>query len=231
MRRSATVWITAAAIVLVAACAKTEDRQQASSEQGRRPAAVGAGGAGANLKSDDAFVRDVANKSMAEAELSRMALDKSTDARIKAFAQRMIHEHGDADKALRDIASGQAIEWPAQLDESHQKTVDELASKQGTEFDRAYVKAMIEGHRDLAAKLESRLDVQSVADWKTAAAARTQSNALPEPRTDMRDVQVRPDKSDNATTTKINRWAADAYPVAQQHLDAATALDNAITKP
>ena len=30
---------------------------------------------------------------------------------------------------------------------------------------------MVEGHQDLAAKLESRLDVQSLADWKTAAAA------------------------------------------------------------
>jgi putative membrane protein len=66
------------------------------------------------------------------------------------------------------------VGWPDQLDEKHKKTADELAAKQGAEFDREYAKAMVEGHQDFAAKLESRLDVQSVADWKTAAAGRAQ---------------------------------------------------------
>ena len=74
------------------------------------------------------------------------------------------------------------------------------------------VKAMVEGHQDLTAKLESRLDVQSLADWKTAAAGRSDSKALPEPKTAMPDVQVRPNKSDNDVTMKINQWAADTYP-------------------
>ena len=42
----------------------------------------------------------------------------------------------------------------------------------------------------------------------------------------MRDVQVRPDKSDNEITMKINQWAADTYPVAQKHLDTARTLEN-----
>ena len=47
----------------------------------------------------------------------------------------------------------------------------------------------------------------------------------------MRDVPVRPDKSGDEVTMKINQWAADTYPVAQKHLDAARALENATTKP
>jgi hypothetical protein len=39
---------------------------------------------------------------------------------------------------------------------------------------------MVEGHQDLTAKLESRLGVQSLADWKTAAAGRTHNRDLPE---------------------------------------------------
>jgi hypothetical protein len=89
---------------------------------------------------------------------------------------------------------------------------------------------MVDGHQDLAAKLESRLDVQSLADWKTAAAGRTQSKALPEPGVALRDVEVRPVKSDNEITMKINQWAADTYPVAQKHLDAARTLENAPKK-
>ena len=122
------------------------------------------------------------------------------------------------------------IEWPAQLDEKQRKTADELARKRGAEFDREYLQAMIDGHQDLAAKLESRIDVQSLADWKTAAAARTQSKAMPEPPTAMRDTAVRPDNSGNESTMKINQWAADAYPVVQKHLDTARILENAAKK-
>ena len=167
---------------------------------------------------------------MAEVELSRMALDKATNQDIKSFAQRMIDDHGAAGQNLKSVVSGQPIEWPVQLDDKHRKTADELAKKQGANFDRDYVKAMVEGHQDLAAKLESRLDVQSLADWKTAAAGRTDSKALPEPRIAMRDVQVRPNKSDNEVTMKINQWAADTYPVAQKHLDTARTLETATKK-
>ena len=67
-------------------------------------------------------------------------------------------------------------------------------------------------------------------DWKTAAAGRTQNKALPEPAAAMRDVQVRPDKSNNEITMKINQWAADTYPVAQKHLDTARTLENPTKK-
>jgi putative membrane protein len=215
-------------LVVISGCSKTEGTKPRSSEQpAGHSGAVGTGGAGANLNSDDDFVRDVAVKNMAEVELSRIALEKATDPNIRAFAQMMIDEHGAAGEKLKSVVVGQSIEWPAQLDDKHRKTADDLKKKQGGIFDRAYMEAMVEGHQDIAAKLESRLDVQSLADWKTAAAGRTNSKALPEPQSAIRDVQVRPTKSDNAVTMKINQWAADMYPITQKHLDTARALENA----
>jgi putative membrane protein len=223
------MWVTLAAITIpISGCSKTEGTKPRSSEQpAGRSAAVGAGGAGANLNNDGDFVRDVATKNMAEVELSRMALDKATHPDIKAFAQRMIDDHGAAGDKLKSVVAGQPIEWPAQLVDKQRQTADALAKKQGVEFDRHYAEAMVEGHQDLAAKLESRLDVQSLADWKTAAAGRTRSEALPEPDMAMRDMQVGPNKSDNQVTMMINQWAADTYPVAQKHLDTARTLENA----
>jgi putative membrane protein len=232
MRPAGLLWIAVAAITIVTSgCSKTDRTKPSSSEQpAGRSGAVGTGGAGANLKSDGDFVRDVAIKNMAAVELSRMALDKATNLDIKSFAERVIDDQSAAGDKLKSVVSEQPIEWPAQLDDKHRKTADELANKQGADFDRDYVKAMVEGHQDLAATLESRLDVQSLADWKTAAAGRTHSKAMPEPKTAMRDVQVRPDKSDNEVTMKINQWAADTYPVAQKHLDTARTLENATKK-
>ena len=225
MGRTGLLWVAVAAIA-ICGCS-TERTKPPSSEQ---PAgAVGTGGAGANLSNDD-FVRDVALKNMAEVELSRMALDKATNLEIKAFAQRMIDDHGAAGNHLKSVLSGQPVEWPVQLDDKHRKMVDGLATEQGASFDRDYLKAMVEGHQNLAAKLESRLDVQSLADWKTAAAGRTDTKAMPEPTIAMRDVLVRPNKSDDEVTMKVNQWAADTYPVAQKHLDTARTLERATNK-
>ena len=220
MRRFALCRIAAAAVlVATAACSKPAER----------PVGVGTGGAGATL-SDDEFVRDIAVKNMAEIELGRMALNKAASADIKAFAQTMIDEHGAAGDKLKSIVSATSLPWPAQLDDRHRKIVDELGREQGADFERDYMKAMVDGHQDLTAKLESRLDVQSLADWKTAAAGRTQGTALPEPNVALRDVQVRPLATGNELTRKINQWAAETYPVAQKHLDTARTLENAAKK-
>ena len=228
MRRIGLLWAVVAVIVLppvIGGCSKTEGTG-AVSEQPKGPTggAVGSGGAGANLRSDDAFVRDVALKNIAEIELSRIAVGKATNPDIKSFAQRMLDDHGAAADKLKSIVAGQ-IEWPDQLDEKQRKNATELGNKQSADFDREYAKAMVDGHQDLAAKLESRLDVQSLAQWKTAAAGRTQSRALSEPDVALRDVQVRPDTSDSPFTMKINQWAADTYPVTQKHLDTVRMLE------
>ena len=220
-----------AVTLIVGGCSKTDGTKTRSAEQPpAQPAAIGTGGAGADVKSDSEFVRDVAMMNMTEVELSRIALTRATSNDIKLFAQRMVDEHEAAGNKLKDVLSGKSIELPAQLDEKHRDAADDLTKKQGLDFDRDYLKAMVEGHQDFAAKLESRLDVQSVEEWKTAAAGRAQGKALPDPNVEMPDVKVRPTASGNEITMKVNQWAADMYPIAHKHLDTARALENATKK-
>jgi putative membrane protein len=231
MKRLGLVSAAAAAVIVISGCSNSEGTKTRGSEQPRgRPAAVGTGGVAADTKDDGDFVHDVAIMNIAEIELSRMALEKSTRPDVKAFAQTLIDDHGAAGDQLKSVVSGDSIEWPGQLDEKHRKDADDLAKKQGADFDSDYLEAMVHGHQDFTAKLESRLDLQSVEEWKTAVAGRAQSKALPDPRGEMADVKVRPDKSNSDIGTKINQWAADTYPVAQKHLDTARALENAIKK-
>ena len=223
MRRTGLLWIAiTAATVVSGGCSQAPSEQRLA-----RGSGVGAGGAAANVKGDGEFVHDVAIMNMAEIELSRMALDKATSAEIKSFAQRLIDDHEAAGNKLKSVVSES---WPSQLDDKHRELADKLARKQGTDFDRDYTEAMIEGHQNLAARLESRLDVQSLAEWKTAAAGRAHTGALPDPKVEMRDVQLRPNASDDELTKKINQWAAETYPIAQKHLDTARALDNSRKK-
>jgi putative membrane protein len=226
MRLTRLLWVAVLAVMMTAGCART-DRPEAKDAVGR---AVGTGGAGADVKDDGEFVHEIALMNMEERELSRIALDRATSPNIKVFAQMMVDDLDAAGDKLKSAIGSSPIGWPAQLDEKRRKSADDLAKKQGAEFDRDYVKAMVEGHQDFGALLESRLDLKTVADWKAAAAGRTQSKAMPEPKIEMRDVQVRPEKSDDAITTKINQWAAETYPVVQKHLDTARTLENAAEK-
>lgn len=222
MRRTE-LWVAIIAVAVVSAgCSQASSEQRLASGVG-----VGAGGAAANVKSDGEFTHDVAMMNMAEIELSRIALQKGTSREIKAFAQRLIDDHEAAGNKLRSVVPAT---WPSQLDDKHRELADELTRKQGADFDRDYLEAMIEGHQDLAARLESRLDVQSLADWKTAAAGRAQTGALPDPKAEMGDMQLRPNASDDELTKKVNQWAAETYPIAQKHLDTARTLDNETKK-
>ena len=106
----------AAVIIVSGGCSNSEGTKTPESEPpAERGAAVGAGGAGANLKSDGEFVHDVASKNMAEIELSRMALDKSTSPEVKAFAQMMIRDHGAAEDQLKEgrLRTGDRLADPA----------------------------------------------------------------------------------------------------------------------
>ena len=226
MRCAGFLWVTITAVA-IGGCSKADGTRAPVSEQ---PAAVGTGGAGADVKSDAEFVRKVAVMNMAEVALSRMALDKATRTDIRTFARQVVAQHDAAGNELRNVVSGQAIDWPDQLDEKDTEQVGELAKKQGTDFDREYLKAMAEGHQNLAALLESRLDVQSLAEWKTAAAGRTQDRTLPDPASGMRDVAVRPNASNSDLAMKINQWVADTYPIVQKHLDTARTLEHETAK-
>jgi len=121
-------------------------------------------------------VHDVAVKTMAAVELSRMALDKAADPNIHVFAQMMIDEHGAAGDKLKSVVSGQRIEWPAQLDEKRRRTADELKKNQGRNFDRDYMEAMVEGHQDRPLVDPRRADTSLVAQ-KHLDTARTLENA------------------------------------------------------
>ena len=233
MNSTALLVVTVAAgALVVGGCSNTKGTTTSGTEPpAERGVAVGTGGAGANVRSDREFVDDAATKNMAEIELSRLAIDKSASVDVKTFAQMMLSDHREVERATgarvgQLVLSGQSIGWPAQLDEKQTEIAEDLAKKHGPDFDRDYLKAMVEAHQNFAAILESRLDVQSLAEWKTAAAGRAQTKTLPQPKLEMADVAVRPNKSDNEFTTKINQLAADTYPVAQQHLDTARALEN-----
>jgi putative membrane protein len=90
----------------------------------------------------------MAMANMTEIDSSRLALDSSQDSNVKMFAQRMIDDHTQAQQDLSSLAASKAVTLPSHLDATHQKMIDELKEKSGTDFDKAYVDDQIAGHKE-----------------------------------------------------------------------------------
>jgi predicted outer membrane protein len=88
-----------------------------------------------------------------------------------------------------------------------------LSKLRGTEFDREYIKAMVDDHQSAVDDLEGRVD--STASLKDQITNR-----------DKADSQVVPEKSNNAPKESVNTWAADVLPTVRHHLDEAKRLDD-----
>ena len=217
--------VMAVALTAVLAVGCNRDNRAANDSAvgtaGRADSKVGMG--------DRDFIRDVATMNMAEIELSRTAAQKSASADVKKFADMMVADHNAAGDKLKAFATQHQVELPAQLDDKHRDKGEKLAAKQGLEFDKDYTEAMADGHQDFVDKLESRIDKDTLSKWKTDYQTRTASGTE-KTKAEIEAVAVVAEKSDDPITMGLNQWAADTYPVAYAHLEAAKALRDAVRK-
>ena len=88
---------------------------------------------------------------MAEVELGKLASQKASNPKVKAFGQRMVTDHGQAGEELKSLAASKQIVLSTSIDSKHQAVHDRLAKLSGAEFDRAYITEMIAGHKKVAA--------------------------------------------------------------------------------
>jgi putative membrane protein len=119
---------------------------------------------------DSAFTTKAAIGGMAEVALGKLALSKSTNAKIKDFAQMMVTDHGKANDELMSIAKSKNITLPSNVDADHQKKMDDLSTKSGKDFDKDYVDAMIDGHKKTLDLMEDEAKNGKDADFKAFAA-------------------------------------------------------------
>jgi putative membrane protein len=117
----------------------------------------GAGtGASATAKSADAklsggerrFVEKAARDGMAEVQLGKLAQEKAHDPQVKDFGRRMADDHGKANEQLKQLASTKGVTLPTEPDGKHKRLADKLAKMSGDEFDRTYMKEMVDDHKE-----------------------------------------------------------------------------------
>jgi putative membrane protein len=126
---------------------------------------------GIAVSSDDAkFATEAGNGGMAEVALGKLALTKTTDPSIKEFANMMVTDHGKANTELMGIAKTKNITLPAAPDSTHIKKLDDLSKMSGKDFDKAYVDAMVDGHKKTLDLMNGEAKDGKDADLKAFAA-------------------------------------------------------------
>jgi len=105
------------------------------------------------LGSDDRkFVMEAAMGGLMEVELGRLAAQQGSSAAVKQFGQRMVDDHSKANDELKQVASSKGISLPTELDQKHKDQIAKMQKMSGTDFDKAYSKAMLSDHvKDVAA--------------------------------------------------------------------------------
>lgn len=105
-------------------------------------------------KGKDNFIMEAASGGMMEVQLGNLAKDNAKSEEVKQFGERMVRDHSKANDELKDIAQKDNITLPDKLMEKHQKMVDKFSKMSGEQFDKAYMRMMVQDHRDDVEKFE-----------------------------------------------------------------------------
>jgi putative membrane protein len=96
---------------------------------------------------DKAFIKDASEGSLAEVNFAKLALEKSKDPNVRKFAEKMITDHEKLINDMKPFAVKYDVKPSGTPIMDHAK-YQELKMKSGTDFDRAYVEAMVKDHND-----------------------------------------------------------------------------------
>jgi putative membrane protein len=95
---------------------------------------------------DQTFAEKAAVGGLAEVQLGKLAVEHAASPDVKQFGQRMVDDHGKANRELMALVGQKGISVPTALDPKHQKEADRLAKLEGAAFDRAYIQQMVKDH-------------------------------------------------------------------------------------
>jgi putative membrane protein len=208
----------ACAVALTVAC-NSNARNNARTDTGNEPAAVGTSGEANRTAVHDGekdFINEQVADGNAEVELGKLAAQRAVNPDVKQFAEMMVRDHTMAGNELKDIAGRYNVQPAPDAGKKHQDVMDKLSKLRGAEFDKEYVKTMVDDHKDAVGDLESRVDSNASVKDKIS-------------NKDSKDTNVVPEKTDNAPAAAVNEWAAKVLPTVRHHLDAAKTLDDRLS--
>jgi len=163
------------AISAIAAMFSTVGVQAQTPTSAAQSGAAGQTESSAQLSSgDEKALKDMAQANINEIAAARIALSKAQSSEVKAFAQQMVKDHGDALNKVQTVAQQKGVTLPTEPDAMHKAMATKLESQSGDAFDKLYMEnAGTKDHQMVLSKLQSDSTMIKDPDVKALADAHT----------------------------------------------------------
>jgi putative membrane protein len=96
---------------------------------------------------DKQFLRKASEGGLAEVELGKLALQKSSNDGLKTFAQKMVDDHTTLNDTMKPIADSLGAMTATHMNKMDQAEYDRLKGLSGDDFDKEYIAFMVKDHR------------------------------------------------------------------------------------
>src|SRR5262249_3021142 len=110
----------------------------------------------------------------AEVKLGELAQKQASSDKVKEFARQMVAEHTLANNKLAERSRNLKLAYLAGTDPEKKATYNRLAQLKGADFDREYMKQMVEDHEKAVQLFEAEAKSKGDAELRQFA-----ENALP----------------------------------------------------
>ncbi|MBO9572029.1 MAG: DUF4142 domain-containing protein [Chitinophagaceae bacterium] len=120
-------------------------------------------------EADSKFAVKAASGGMMEVQLGELAQQKAMNQRVKDFGAMMVRDHTKANDELKSLAGMKNITLPPAPGEDHMDQIKKLSGKSGKEFDKDYVKMMVDDHEKDIKEFEDIANNGNDADVKAFA--------------------------------------------------------------
>lgn len=107
---------------------------------------------------EERFMKEAASGGLMEVQLGKVAAEKGSHQRVKDFGKRMQADHSKANEQLKKIAAKKGVDLPTEPSGEHKSTMDKLTKLSGAEFDREYMDAMVDDHKEDIEKFQTQGD-------------------------------------------------------------------------
>ena len=119
---------------------------------------------------DKTFLTTAAQADMAEMSLAQLALQKSSNDDVKAYAQQMLTDHQKLEDSAKPVVLKAGLTPPTEVNPMQKKDYDKLQKMSGTGFDTAYIRNAVQEHTKVLRDVKSEERTTQNSDMKTLSA-------------------------------------------------------------
>jgi putative membrane protein len=112
------------------------------------------------------FLTIAAEEQQVAIALGQLAAQRAGNKQVKEFGAKMVEDHKKVRREAEQLASKHQVPLPTKLTPEDQKTVDEMSTLSGHEFDRAYMNFTLQNHETTLEEFQHHLTTMRYPDLR-----------------------------------------------------------------